>query len=368
MCIIASNNNRLNTVFDRKKVCMTFKEEVEFLCGKPVEVFNGDPMTIPCSETSNAAKLCKAPLVSVRMPTYNQEEYIRQAIESVMMQKTDFEFEVLIGDDCSTDRTREICFECQKKYPDKIRVLWSDENLFKYHGNQLRILARCRGEYIAICEGDDYWSDPLKLQKQVDLIRKTGAVMCVADSEWHYKDGAVEKFVYGGSKRLLDFEDLLEGLYFHTTTYLIDRAVYAQCKRKYPEIVFWYDRATLLLMSTMGKICVLPDVVSVYRVGNGVSGLANNNSRAFATMIAVQQLQFEQCSNDKISRYYGDKAIKHLVKHIVLARDSRMWQFPEDVRSRALRLARMLCRKRHGRLQELGLRFRVWRKTISANH
>ena len=347
---------------------MTFKEEVEFLCGKPVEVFNGDPMTIPCSETSNAAKLCKAPLVSVRMPTYNQEEYIRQAIESVMMQKTDFEFEVLIGDDCSTDRTREICFECQKKYPDKIRVLWSDENLFKYHGNQLRILARCRGEYIAICEGDDYWTDPLKLQKQVDLIRKTGAVMCVADSEWHYKDGAVEKFVYGGSKRLLDFEDLLEGLYFHTTTYLIDRAVYAQCKRKYPEIVFWYDRATLLLMSTMGKICVLPEIVSVYRAGNGISGLANNESLAFATMIAVQYLQFEQCSNEKIARYYGEKAIKHLVKHIVLARDSQGWRFLEEARNRAMRLARMICRKRHGRLQELGLRFRVWRKTISANH
>ena len=345
---------------------MTLKDELELLRGKPIRFFDGDPMDIPCIEISDADRLCKRPVVSVDMVTYNQESYIRQAIEGVMMQKTDFEFELVIGDDCSNDQTREICFEYQRKYPDKIRVLWSDENLFKYGGNAKRTLARCRGEYVAFCEGDDYWTDPLKLQKQVDLIRKTGAVMCVADSEWYYKDGTVEKFVYGGSKRLLDFDDLLEGLYFHTTTYLIDRAVYAQCKRKYPEIVLWYDRATLLLMSTMGKICVLPEIVSVYRAGNGISGLANNESLAFATMIAVQYLQFEQCGNEKIARYYGEKALKHLVKHIVLARDSQGWRFPEEARNRAMQLARMICRKRHGWMPELGLRFRVWRKTISA--
>ena len=153
---------------------MTLKEELEILRGEPIKVFDGDPMDIPCIETSDPEKLCKHPVVSVHMITYNHEPYIRQAIEGVMMQKTNFEFELVIGEDCSQDKTREICFEYQKKYPDKIRVLWWHENLQKVShpagGNGRRTTAHCRGEFIAFCEGDDYWIDPLKLQKQVDVM------------------------------------------------------------------------------------------------------------------------------------------------------------------------------------------------------
>lgn len=151
---------------------MTLKEELEILRGEPIQVFDGDPMDIPCIETSDTEKLCKHPVVSVHMITYNHEQYIRQAIEGVMMQKTDFEFELVIGEDCSQDKTREICFEYQKKYPDKIRVLWWHENVSKFGGNGRRVRARCRGEFIAFCEGDDYWQDPLKLEKQVEVMRK----------------------------------------------------------------------------------------------------------------------------------------------------------------------------------------------------
>lgn len=155
---------------------MTLKEELEILRGEPIQVFTGDPLTIPCIETSDPEKLCKNPVVSVHMITYNHEPYIRQAIEGVMMQRTDFEFELVIGEDASTDKTREICFEYQKKYPDKIRVLWWHENLYRNPhpagGNGKRTTAHCRGEFIAFCEGDDYWIDPLKLQKQVDIMRK----------------------------------------------------------------------------------------------------------------------------------------------------------------------------------------------------
>lgn len=125
---------------------------------------------IPCIETSDGGKLCKRPLVSVNMQTYNHERFIRQAIEGVVMQETDFEYELIIGEDCSTDRTRGICFEYQKKYPDKIRVLWAEENVWRASGNVLRCLVRSRGKYVAYCEGDDYWTDPKKLQKQVEYM------------------------------------------------------------------------------------------------------------------------------------------------------------------------------------------------------
>ena len=168
---------------------MTLKEEFEILRGEPIEVLTGDPMDIPCIETSDPEKLYKHPVVSVHMITYNHEPYIRQAIGGVMMQKTEFEFELVIGEDASQDKTREICFEYQKKYPDKIRVLWSEYNV-GVNGNLSRTLARCRGEYIAFCEGDDYWTDPLKLQKQVDVMRQhLNAGLCLTGAEILAEDG-----------------------------------------------------------------------------------------------------------------------------------------------------------------------------------
>lgn len=108
-------------------------------------------------------------MVSVCMITYNHENFVSQAIESVLMQRTNFVFELVIGDDCSTDRTREIVNEYYKKYPKIIKLRLPEKNL----GMQLNFIENlnaCNGKYIALCEGDDYWTDPYKLQKQVDFL------------------------------------------------------------------------------------------------------------------------------------------------------------------------------------------------------
>lgn len=125
---------------------------------------------VPCNETSDAAQLCRNPLVSVIMYAFNHEKFIAEAIEGVVMQEADFEYELIIGEDCSQDRTREICFEYQRRYPDRIRVLWSATNLHHIKGNSRRCRARARGKYIAYHDGDDYWTDPKKLQKQVEYM------------------------------------------------------------------------------------------------------------------------------------------------------------------------------------------------------
>lgn len=109
------------------------------------------------------------PLVSVKMITYNHAPYIAQAIEGVLNQKVNFQVEIVIGEDCSTDGTREIVFEYQKKYPDVIRVITSEQNVGTKK-NGYRTTKACRGKYIAFCEGDDYWHNPDKLQKQVDYM------------------------------------------------------------------------------------------------------------------------------------------------------------------------------------------------------
>lgn len=109
--------------------------------------------------------------VSALIVTYNHEAYIAQAIEGILMQETDFPIELVIGEDCSTDRTREICLEYQRKHPELIRLLLNEKNIGMMP-NFVQTLQACRGKYVALCEGDDYWTDPLKLQKQVDFLEE----------------------------------------------------------------------------------------------------------------------------------------------------------------------------------------------------
>ena len=112
--------------------------------------------------------------VSVVCNTYNHEKYIRDALESFVMQKTAFKYEVLVHDDASTDRTADIIREYEEKYPDIIKPIYQTENQYsKDSGAVGKIqLARVNGRYIALCEGDEYWTDPLKLQKQYDAMEQ----------------------------------------------------------------------------------------------------------------------------------------------------------------------------------------------------
>jgi hypothetical protein len=112
------------------------------------------------------------PLASVQMFTYNHAPYIRRAVESVLSQRTDFPFELVIGEDCSTDGTREIVVDYHRWYPEIVRVVTSEQNV-GMHRNVLRTQEACRGEFVAFCEGDDFWHDPAKLQIQVEFLVQT---------------------------------------------------------------------------------------------------------------------------------------------------------------------------------------------------
>lgn len=111
----------------------------------------------------------RRPKVSVLMITYNHEKYIEHAVRSVMMQETDFDYELIIGEDCSTDRTREIVLRLKEEFPDKIRLLLHEKNVGMSR-NFVEVFNQCQGEYIALLEGDDYWIDSRKLQVQADYL------------------------------------------------------------------------------------------------------------------------------------------------------------------------------------------------------
>ena len=110
------------------------------------------------------------PVLSVLLITYNHEKYISEALDSVLMQKTDFDYEIVIGEDCSADRTRQILDEYKKKYPDRIRLLYRSRNYGRPTLNVYETALSCKGRYIATLEGDDYWTDPDKLQKAVSYL------------------------------------------------------------------------------------------------------------------------------------------------------------------------------------------------------
>lgn len=107
--------------------------------------------------------------VSVHMLAYQHASYIRQALDSILMQKVDFRYEIVIGDDCSTDGTQDILKEYKKKYPDKIHLILNKKNIGTI-GNSVRVIKHCRGKYIACLEGDDFWTDDRKLQIQIDFL------------------------------------------------------------------------------------------------------------------------------------------------------------------------------------------------------
>lgn len=113
------------------------------------------------------------PLVSVCCLAYKHEKYISQAIDSFVMQQTNFQFEIVIGEDCSPDRTRKIIQQYADRYPHLIKPIFHQENVGAIN-NFLSVISQCKGTFVAICEGDDYWTDPCKLQVQVDAMLSAG--------------------------------------------------------------------------------------------------------------------------------------------------------------------------------------------------
>ena len=220
-------------------------------------------------------QLCESPVVTVCILTYNHKEFIEQAINGTLIQKINFPYEILIGDDCSTDGTTEIIRKYQNQYPDKIRLLVSDRNLWQPLPNiatglmGIALLQACRGKYIAICEGDDYWTDPLKLQKQVDFLEAnpeySGAFHQIQVLEEDGTWGDPLKGLQNLGNRLdVTLEDCISNTPpFHTSSFLFrrDRLHLPQDFSRYSS----GDMSLYVILSSQGKFRRIPENMSVYR-------------------------------------------------------------------------------------------------------
>lgn len=216
------------------------------------------------------------PVVSVCCVTYNHEDYISDAMDGFLMQETDFPFEIVVRDDCSTDKTAKIIKEYTNKYPNIIKPIYELENQFSKGVRPMpEVYKKAVGEYFALCEGDDYWIDPMKLQKQVNLLQAhSEAVMSVAYTDVYEDSNNNLTFVetYSGNDKTLQGFEEIKKYYFHTSTYVIKADILKKViKTLSLEKIVPSDSALRYMLITYGLFVLLPEVVSVYRVtGNGI--------------------------------------------------------------------------------------------------
>jgi len=199
--------------------------------------------------------------VSVCMITYNHEKYIVQALESALMQQADFEYEIVVGEDCSTDRTRALLVGLQQQHPAKIRLLLPERNLGMMP-NFIQTLKACRGRYIALLEGDDFWTDPYKLQKQVDFLdANPDFVMCFHNVEVQDEAGNRSR-ANTNQQHVVSVKDIISRAWFIMTCSIMFRNGLV----KYPR---WFNRvrngdyALQLLVSQHGLTRYLDEVMGV---------------------------------------------------------------------------------------------------------
>lgn len=210
------------------------------------------------------------PLVSICCITYNHEAFIKEALEGFVMQKTNFPYEIVISDDCSKDRTRSVIAEYKAAYPDLFNDVSPDQNMGAMANFQY-VQKQSKGKYIAICEGDDYWIDPYKLQKQVDFMETHPDYVACFHNARVYNGSQYWLFNSVNENHFPSTDDIIIRKWFIATPALMFR----NCIESFPEWsknVLNGDFLLELLLAMEGKFYYMDDAMAVYRKqGQGLS-------------------------------------------------------------------------------------------------
>lgn len=223
-------------------------------------------------------------MVTIHCITYNHENFIADAIDSFLKQQTNFNFEIIIHDDASTDRTADIIREYQKQYPNLIKPIYQIENKYS-KGESVGdfIIQRAKGKYIALCEGDDYWIDPFKLQKQVDYMEENPQCsLCVHAG--HVVSASEKNLMWNsrpnkGSKFFTVDEVIEGGGDLFLTNSMLYPTKLAKDKPDFFEKVSVGDYPLTINLSLLGSVYYMDEFMSAYRVGHSGSWTATNFSK-----------------------------------------------------------------------------------------
>jgi glycosyltransferase involved in cell wall biosynthesis len=209
--------------------------------------------------------------VSVLVTTYNHEKYIARALDSVLMQKTNFEYEIIIGEDRSTDQTRSIVLDFQRWNPGKIRLVLPQETL-GVGGNRVfaQTFELAKGEYVALLDGDDYWTSPKKLQKQVEFLDlHPDCALCFHNALRIYEDGsrAALPCNFSGQKPISVLEDIVQSNFIGGCTPMLRKDVTGHLPEWYYNLPHG-DWSLYILCAQHGKIGYIDEILGIYRIHN----------------------------------------------------------------------------------------------------
>lgn len=247
------------------------------------------------------------PLVSINCLVYNHEPYLRECLDGFVMQKTTFPFEAIVHDDASTDRSAEIIREYAEKYPDIIKPIYEKANQYsKYDGSLNRIMDKaCTAKYIAFCEGDDFWIDSTKLEKQVNFLENNPEYgMVHTNCDFIQRDGLrkkirVQEILYSNYEKnkssyaqaILDNKELL----VRTATVLVRRSLLERAKKMDPSVFGGYylmgDIQNWFGIAIQSKIKYFPYSTSVYRFSYHSATRGQSVKNKYRFLLSSQELR-----------------------------------------------------------------------------
>ncbi|RIJ42777.1 glycosyltransferase [Pontibacter oryzae] len=261
--------------------------------------------------------------VSVCIITYNHKNFIAQAIEGALNQVTNGSIEIIIGDDCSTDGTSDICLYYADKYKDKIKYYRSPTNIGMV-GNWIDTIKKCEGKYIALCEGDDYWIDKYKLQKQVQFLNEhNDYVIAFHDCRIvdEYNKIVKEERLGQKCKKILSSENIISGQLIPTNTVLFRNGLIEE----YPDTIKDVPNVDIFIFALLGQ----------YGKAKFVEGIAHSAYRVHSG--GVWSLQNEKYKQLQILKTYEklllviDQKYKNLIKTKIFARKVFLSKNEKDV-------------------------------------
>lgn len=267
--------------------------------------------------------------VTVVMTTYNLEKYVEQAVQSVLAQKTNFEYKLLIADDCSTDATLEILRKLQKEYPAKIEILTAEQNMGSLK-NSNRAFAGVKSQYFAFLDGDDYWIGEQRLQAQVDFLEEHPDYAMCGGNTLLLKDDTTDKLLdETKTNRSYSFSDYLNGRtpFVHTSSIVLRNCifinglpdVYRKAEDTFENCAVRGEDFRFVTHLEQGKIMVFPETLSCYRIhSGGIWQGTSENKRRIENAIARNF--FDKYWNRLDYSYFHDQCIatyRNLMRHLM---------------------------------------------------
>lgn len=258
--------------------------------------------------------------LSVLVMTYNHIRFIDQALDSALAQRTDFPYEILVSEDCSTDGTREAVMARAARQPDKMRLLLSAANL-RSNAVVTRGIAAARGTYVAFLDGDDYWTDARKLQKQVDFLRAhPECPMCFHNARVEYEDGRRPPHLWTpeNQPRFSSFEDIWMGNFVPMCSTVFRRAAIADMPEWYESLFPITDWPLHILAARQGPLGYLAEAMGVYRqhAGGLYSGHSEEEKQRktlefYRAMNANLGYRHDRLVRAAMSRYFLEWAVEY---------------------------------------------------------